>query len=29
VVRWSFVEETPGTKRGTAELLEQIGRLQA
>ena len=29
VVRWSFVEETPGTKRGTAELLEQIDRLQA
>jgi peroxiredoxin len=29
VLRWSFVEETPGTKRGTAELLEQIDRLQA
>jgi peroxiredoxin len=28
VLRWSFVEETPGTKRGTAELLEQINRLQ-
>jgi peroxiredoxin len=27
VVRWSFVEETPGTKRGTADLVEQIGRL--
>jgi peroxiredoxin len=28
VLRWSFVEETPGTKRGTAELFEQIDRLQ-
>jgi peroxiredoxin len=27
VVRWSFVEETPGTKRGTADLVEQIRRL--
>jgi peroxiredoxin len=27
VLRWSFVEETPGTKRGTAELVEQIRRL--
>ncbi|HEU5170383.1 MAG TPA: redoxin domain-containing protein [Gemmatimonadales bacterium] len=27
VVRWSFVEETPGTKRDTAELLEQIRRV--
>ncbi len=27
VLRWSYVEETPGTKRGTSELVEQIGRL--
>jgi peroxiredoxin len=27
VLRWSFVEETPGTKRGTAELVEQLRRL--
>jgi glutaredoxin-dependent peroxiredoxin len=27
IIRWSFVEETPGTKRGTADLLEQIRRL--
>ncbi|HEX2450499.1 MAG TPA: redoxin domain-containing protein [Gemmatimonadales bacterium] len=27
VLRWSFVEETPGTKRGTADLVEQIRRL--
>jgi peroxiredoxin len=27
VLRWAFVEETPGTKRGTADLVEQIGRL--
>ncbi|MGH7628746.1 MAG: redoxin domain-containing protein [Gemmatimonadales bacterium] len=27
VLRWSYVEETPGTKRGTAELVEQIRRL--
>ena len=29
VLRWSFVEETPGTRRSTGELLEQIERLQA
>ena len=29
VVRWSFIEETPGTRRSTGELLEQIDRLQA
>jgi peroxiredoxin len=27
VLRWSYVEETPGTKRATAELLEQIRHL--
>jgi hypothetical protein len=27
VLRWSFVEETPGTKRGTADLVDQIRRL--
>ena len=27
VLRWTFVEETPGTKRGTADLVEEIGRL--
>jgi peroxiredoxin len=27
VLRWSFVEETPGTKRGTSELVEQIRRM--
>jgi peroxiredoxin len=29
VLRWSFIEETPGTRRSTGELLEQIERLQA
>jgi peroxiredoxin len=29
VLRWSFIEETPGTRRCTGELLEQIERLQA
>lgn len=29
VLRWSFVEETPGTRRSTGELFEQIERLQA
>jgi peroxiredoxin len=27
VLRWRYVEETPGTKRATGELLEQIRRL--
>ena len=27
VLRWSYVEETPGTKRATSELVEQIARL--
>lgn len=27
VLRWSFVEETPGTKRATADLVAQIQRL--
>jgi alkyl hydroperoxide reductase subunit AhpC len=29
VVRWSFVEATPGTRRENAEILEEIAKLGA